>query len=56
LGYFHISQWLGNIQPAEVPVVDKPMLEKPPIPSSDRLILLSKETYDKAALDEPMFE
>jgi hypothetical protein len=42
--------------PAEVPVVDKPMLEKPPITSSDRSILLSKEPYDRATIDEPMFE
>jgi hypothetical protein len=32
------------------------MLEKPPIPCTDRLVLFSKEPCDKATLDEPMFE
>ena len=42
--------------PTKVPMVDKPMLEKPPIPFSDRPILLSKETCDRDTLDEPMLE
>jgi hypothetical protein len=42
--------------PVEVPVVDKPMLEKTPIPSSNRSVLLSKEPCDRAALDEPMLD
>ena len=37
-------------------MVDKPMLEKTPIPSSNRSVLLSKEPCDRATLDEPMFE
>jgi hypothetical protein len=41
--------------PVEVPMVDKPMLEKTPVPSSDRPIFLSKEPCDRATLDEPMF-
>jgi hypothetical protein len=42
--------------PAKVPMVDKPILEKPLIPSSDKSVLLSKEPYDRAALNEPMLE
>ena len=40
----------------EMPVVDKPMLENPPAPLSDRPVFLCKEPCDKAALDEPMFK
>jgi hypothetical protein len=45
-----------TLNPVEMPVVDKPMLEKPPVPSSDRPVFLCKEPCDKAALDEPMFK
>ena len=36
--------------------VDKPMLEKTPIPSIDIRVSSFKEPCDKAALDEPMSE
>jgi hypothetical protein len=42
--------------PVEMPVVDKPMLEKLHVPSSDRPVLLCKEPCDQVALDEPMFK
>ena len=43
-----------TLKPVEILVVDKPMLERPHVPSSDKLILLCKEPCDKATLDEPM--
>ena len=36
--------------------VDKPMLGETPIPSIDRTISSFKESFDKVALDEPVFE
>jgi hypothetical protein len=45
-----------TLNPVEILVVDKLMLERPPVPSSDRPVFLCKEPCDKATLDEPMSE
>jgi hypothetical protein len=44
------------LNPVEIPVVDKLMLERPPVPSIDRPDFLSEEPCERAMPDKPMFE
>jgi len=44
------------VNPVEIPMIDKPMLEKPPVLSSIKPIPVCLESCVKATFDEPMSE